>query len=432
MAGNGTITAQAATVRLKYSGGAYHFFVNGARAYVKNNWVTYNRHRYFISPYGYICTGWKKIDGSWYYFSKTGIMQTGKKKISGKTYRLSSSGKLISPSSPKGIKAQKANTFSTKKTSSKKSSKPSARTSSSKAAVKRASSSKSVTQKGTGSVKLRYSGGAYRFFVNGAKTYVKNNWVIYNGHHYFINPNGYICTGWKKVSGSWYYFSPGGIMQTGTKKISGQTYKFASSGKLVSPSSPSGIRSAKSNTQTATVTKPAVSSSSAKTAVKRAGSAAAGTSSLSGSQKVFVDQVYSCIKKYAPSYGIKTYSPIIAQAILESDWGRSQLSARYHNYFGLTCGTTWTGRRVSMKTKEEVKGKMVSTSADWRVFNSMDAGVKGYFEFINARRYQNLKGVKDPQTYLTNIKKDGYATSSVYVTSNMNIIKKYGLTRYDP
>ena len=46
-------------------------------------------------------------------------------------------------------------------------------------------------------------------------------------------------------------------------------------------------------------------------------------------------------------------------------------------------------------------------------------------------RYQNLRGITDPQKYLEIIKADGYATSSVYVESNMKLVEQYNLTQYD-
>ena len=56
---------------------------------------------------------------------------------------------------------------------------------------------------------------------------------------------------------------------------------------------------------------------------------------------------------------------------------------------------------------------------------------RGYFDFINYSRYANLKGVTDPQTYVENIKADGYATSSTYVTNLMRVIRDNNLTQYD-
>ena len=146
----------------------------------------------------------------------------------------------------------------------------------------------------------------------------------------------------------------------------------------------------------------------------------------------FIDQVAVYVKKYAAIFGICVHSPIIAQAILESGWGKSKLAATYHNYFGLKCGTKWTGKSVNMNTQEEYEPGVLTTIADnFRVFDSMEEGVKGYFEFIQLSRYQNLKGITDPKTYLETIKADGYATSSAYVQNNMNLVEQYELTKYD-
>ena len=146
----------------------------------------------------------------------------------------------------------------------------------------------------------------------------------------------------------------------------------------------------------------------------------------------FIDQIAVYVKKYAAIFGICVHSPIIAQAILESGWGKSKLAATYHNYFGLKCGTKWTGKSVNMNTQEEYEPGVLTMIADnFRVFDSMEEGVKGYFEFIQLSRYRNLKGITDPKTYLETVKADGYATSSTYVQSNMNVIEQYNLTQYD-
>lgn len=146
----------------------------------------------------------------------------------------------------------------------------------------------------------------------------------------------------------------------------------------------------------------------------------------------FIEQVAAYVRKYAASFGICVHSPIIAQAILESGWGKSKLAATYHNYFGLKCGTKWTGKSVNMTTQEEYEPGTITTIKDnFRVYGSMEEGVKGYFEFIQLSRYQNLRGITDPEKYLETIKSDGYATSSDYVQNNMRLIEQYNLTQYD-
>lgn len=146
----------------------------------------------------------------------------------------------------------------------------------------------------------------------------------------------------------------------------------------------------------------------------------------------FVEQIAKCVKKYAYVYGIEVHSPIIAQAILESGWGKSSLASKYHNYFGLKCGSSWKGKSVNMATKEEYKvGTLTNIRDNFRVYDSMEAGVKGYFDFINTSRYANLKGVKSPEEYVKRIKADGYATSSKYVDNIMRVIRDNKLTRFD-
>ena len=146
----------------------------------------------------------------------------------------------------------------------------------------------------------------------------------------------------------------------------------------------------------------------------------------------FIEQIAKCVKKYAYFYGIEVHSPIIAQAILESGWGKSVLASKYHNYFGLKCGSSWKGKSVNMATKEEYKvGTLTNIRDNFRVYDSMAAGIKGYFDFINTSRYANLKGVKSPEEYVRRIKADGYATSSKYVDNIMRVIRDNKLTRFD-
>ena len=149
-------------------------------------------------------------------------------------------------------------------------------------------------------------------------------------------------------------------------------------------------------------------------------------------QQRFIEDIAKHVQKYARAYGILVHSPIIAQAILESGWGESKLASKYHNYFGMKCGTTWTGKSVNMETKEEyTPGTLTTIKDNFRVYDSMEEGVKGYFEFIQKPRYKNLKGITDAKKYLQLIKADGYATASSYVESTYRLITQYELTEYD-
>ena len=149
-------------------------------------------------------------------------------------------------------------------------------------------------------------------------------------------------------------------------------------------------------------------------------------------KEAFIQKVAEKVSKYAPLYGISVHSPIIAQAIIESGWGKSGLASKYHNYFGLKCGSSWKGKSVNMTTKEEYKvGTVTNIRDNFRVFDDFDDGIRGYFEFINYSRYANLKGVTSPEEYCRRIKADGYATSSKYVDNIMRVIRDNKLTRFD-
>ena len=148
----------------------------------------------------------------------------------------------------------------------------------------------------------------------------------------------------------------------------------------------------------------------------------------------FIESIGAIVKRIAPEYGITICSPVIAQACLESAYGTSD-KAQHHNYFGLK----YRPNRVDCasgsfqsSSQEEENGQMVDIVTEWFAFDSMEDGVRGYFQFLDSvSNYDNLKGVTDPREYLENIKADHYATSSDYVDNNMRVIESNNLTRFD-
>lgn len=151
----------------------------------------------------------------------------------------------------------------------------------------------------------------------------------------------------------------------------------------------------------------------------------------SAQAKEFIARIAPIIQEEAKKRGYKLCSPIIAQACIESGFDTSLLAYKFHNYFGMKCGSSWKGKSVNLRTKEEYNSQLVSIRDNFRVYPAMITGVQGYFDFINTKRYQNLKEASTPEEYLRMIKMDGYATSSTYVTTNMNCILKYDLIKWD-
>ena len=162
-------------------------------------------------------------------------------------------------------------------------------------------------------------------------------------------------------------------------------------------------------------------------------------------QEQFIKEVAKYVQKYAPQYGIKVYSPIIAQFCLESNYGTSNKVKKIlengtvdwrHNYAGLK----WRDKRCAISndyfiegTAEQLKdASYINIASKFYRFKSLEDCVIGYFQFTNISAYKNLKGVTDPEQYLINIKADKYASEIDYVQRNMNVIRKCNLTKYDP
>lgn len=151
--------------------------------------------------------------------------------------------------------------------------------------------------------------------------------------------------------------------------------------------------------------------------------------------QAFINEIVPYIKEFAPDYGIKVISPIVAQAVLESAHGTSELG-KVHNYFGLKykegrCPSALNTPYYKNGTEQLTDGSYVESAMKWFQFANMESGVKGYFEFINISRYSALKGLTDPYEYCRLIRECGYATSLDYTNSLKRVIASYDLTKYD-
>lgn len=154
----------------------------------------------------------------------------------------------------------------------------------------------------------------------------------------------------------------------------------------------------------------------------------------------YINTIAPIIQKYCVINGVKVASPIIAQAIVEGlfwndETGRSEesiLAFQYHNYFGMMAFDDWKGKKVNLATWEEFDpGVRTDTVGCFRVYDTMEEGIKGYFDFIKYPRYSNLFQTSDPYEYCELIKADGWATASAYVDILKQIINSENLTRFD-
>ncbi|WP_300891679.1 N-acetylmuramoyl-L-alanine amidase [uncultured Clostridium sp.] len=148
----------------------------------------------------------------------------------------------------------------------------------------------------------------------------------------------------------------------------------------------------------------------------------------------FIEKIAEAVKKYAGDFGICVYSPIIAQACLESAYGTSYKAQR-NNFFGLKYRPNrvncYSGFFYDDSSEQNADGTYTPISTAWYMFENLEMGVKGYLEFLNIDRYKNLKGITEPRKYLETLKENGYATQHDYVERVMKTIETNNLTRFD-
>lgn len=136
----------------------------------------------------------------------------------------------------------------------------------------------------------------------------------------------------------------------------------------------------------------------------------------------------------------------VAQAILESGWGKSDLAVKANNIFGMKCslsgntwpGSSWDGKSSYNKsTGEYYSGSYTTVKADFRIYKSWAESVADHSAYLagarngSALRYAGLVGCTDYRKAAQIIKNGGYATSPDYVTKICNIVEQYNLTRFN-
>lgn len=126
-------------------------------------------------------------------------------------------------------------------------------------------------------------------------------------------------------------------------------------------------------------------------------------------------------------------SAMMAQAILESSWGRSGLAQRAHNLFGVKADASWTGPTISIDTKEYIDGKWVIVPAKWRAYPDWEASIEDHAKFLmDNPRYAPALAVKDqPELFCHQLQACGYATDPHYADLLISIIHGRNLTQYD-
>ena len=106
---------------------------------------------------------------------------------------------------------------------------------------------------------------------------------------------------------------------------------------------------------------------------------------------------------------------LIAQAALETGWGRSQ-PGDSHNLFGIKAGGSWGGASVQANTEEFVGSESRRVDADFRAYGSQRESVQDYVRLIrdNPRYASAMNTGSDVQAFANALQRGGYATDPDY------------------
>lgn len=137
------------------------------------------------------------------------------------------------------------------------------------------------------------------------------------------------------------------------------------------------------------------------------------------------------IRKYAPVAVREMYrsgvpaSITLAQGLLESRYGQSDLAVKGNNHFGIKCHD-WTGKK--MYHDDDRRGEC------FRVYGTADESFSDHSDFLRYRdRYKSLfnNDVTDYKAWAHGLKKAGYATDPAYPSKLIKLIEDYHLDKYD-
>jgi len=145
-----------------------------------------------------------------------------------------------------------------------------------------------------------------------------------------------------------------------------------------------------------------------------------------------IAQIDALYRAYIEKYSVLAinemhYSKIpasvtMAQALLESQFGTSELAVNAKNHFGIKCQTGWSGETYTYKDDDD--------NTCFRKYNSVEESFRDHSHFLMYRpRYAGLFEL-DPYDYTAwahGLKKAGYATNPNYAPMLLRIIEEYNL-----
>lgn len=153
------------------------------------------------------------------------------------------------------------------------------------------------------------------------------------------------------------------------------------------------------------------------------------------SRKAFVDQIAPIAQKLQGQYGIYA-SVSMAQAMVESDFGQSGLSANYNNLYGVKTDKD-DPNGVDLKTLEYENDKWVEIVDRFKVYASWEESMTAHAELIahgvswDPDYYKAVLEGKTPAEQAKGLQTSGYATDPDYANKLIQMMDEWDLYQYN-
>lgn len=132
----------------------------------------------------------------------------------------------------------------------------------------------------------------------------------------------------------------------------------------------------------------------------------------------FVSRMLPAAERASQASGVPAQL-IMAQAALESGWGRREIrmedGSSSFNVFGIKADRSWKGPVAESTTTEYVNGVAQKTRASFRAYGSYEEAFTDYARFLTTNpRYANVLATDNPAEAAHGLQRAGYATDPAY------------------
>ena len=147
-----------------------------------------------------------------------------------------------------------------------------------------------------------------------------------------------------------------------------------------------------------------------------------------------IDQFMQTLAAPAQAASANTGVPaelILAQAALETGWGRHEIATRNgnnsHNLFGIKAGSHWQGETTDIVTHEYINGRRTQVVDTFRVYESFEHAFTDYASLIsNNPRYAGVVQAPSAEQAAQELQRGGYATDPRYADKLVAVMKSMG------